>query len=812
MDPPIRRPSQSLCNAATFLLSRRTSNATPRPVTQRSSPSSSQRNPASIIPPSPVFIHSRINDHPDDQLIDDVFDQVIVAIDTRDSGTVGCSYYSAREEKLYMLGDMQSSGTDVIDTIIFQTKPTVILASPRVDYVHGQGRSGSEQDNSKNFQYIHMESAKNNSIAGSESYLPYQIDIRPSQEFGHASAMSKLVSLDVSSKHEERIRFLVPHAGIFDPDQMDTESLDFTLQEGRLLHMGGSIELQNTVTMGCAGAILTHLQRRRATMSSGNGSIEIFRVASVEMMGLKGTMFVNSRTLLSLQIMESESHPCMISQGAGIKSSSAKEGLSVYGLFQRFAFTPQGKNMLKQYFLRPSTEIDVISERHKFINVYLRPDNFNALNKIVRSLKHVKNLRYVLINLRKGISTGSAKITGFKTTVWATLLAFAFYGIDIHDALKETSTGCRLELHQKALRAIETAQLYKVGRMVQEIVDIDSSEEQGRTVVKPGLDRELDKMKDTYDGLSSLLKQVAIEIATTIPESLEINVNVIYFPQLGFNIAIPLTERGEASYVGPVDDWELVFVTENRAYFKDFRMRELDQTLGDIYGLICEKEIEIVYELAQKVLQYEKVLIEASDVCGQIDCVLAMTQAANFYKLVRPNMTEQNILRIKGGRHILQELTVSSYVPNNTLLVGGILDAEAPESTHQSSKKTPNMLLLTGPNYSGKSVYMKQVALVVYLAQIGSFRLGRSNKSFGTVCAAMNGISQPIVDRANELISLATRGENLVAACAVLSAEEMSMLEKADKLARKFLSFDLSDKGDLDDADRVLDRLFGVDG
>ncbi|KAH8425984.1 MutS family protein MSH5 [Aspergillus melleus] len=126
-------------------------------------------------------------------------------------------------------------------------------------------------------------------------------------------------------------------------------------------------------------------------------------------------------------------------------------------------------------------------------------------------------------------------------------------------------------------------------------------------------------MKDTYDGLSSLLKQVAIEIATTIPESLEIDVNVIYFPQLGFNIAIPLTERGEAAYVGPVDDWELVFVTENRAYFKDFRMRELDQTLGDIYGLICEKEIEIVYELAQKVLQYEKVLIEASDICGQVD-------------------------------------------------------------------------------------------------------------------------------------------------------------------------------------------------
>lgn len=94
-------------------------------------------------------------------------------------------------------------------------------------------------------------------------------------------------------------------------------------------------------------------------------------------------------------------------------------------------------------------------------------------------------------------------------------------------------------------------------------------------------------MKDSYDGLNSLLKQVAVEIAATIPENFDIDVNVIYFPQLGFNIAIPLNERGEAAFDGSDSSWELIFVTENRAYFKDFRMIEMDKTLGDIYGLIC---------------------------------------------------------------------------------------------------------------------------------------------------------------------------------------------------------------------------------
>lgn len=486
----------------------------------------------------------------------------------------------------------------------------MLLTSTRVDYLNTAQSSGQD---------------------GIHRYLPYQLDIRPSQEFGHSNAIAKLAALEVPSAHEQRIKFFVPHNGLIDPEQLGAESLGFTLQEGRLLHMASSIDMENTVTIGCAGAVLAYLQRRRTTDSITTlGFTGAYQVRSVEMFSLKGTMFINRSTLLSLHITESESHLSMLNQGPGRKSPASKEGLSVYGLFQRFAHTPQGRNRLRQIFLRPSVEINVICERHDFISVYLRPDNYDALNKIVKGLKHIKNLRPVMINLRKGISTGSAKITGFKTTVWATLLAFAFYGIDIHDALKETFGADNLNLRTQALRVFEASQLYRVGRMIQETVDIDRSEDQGRTVVKPGLDRELDRMKDTYDGLNDLLKEVATEIAATIPESLDIDVNVIYFPQLGFNIAVPLNDMGEAAYSGTADDWELIFVTENRAYFKDFRMREMDQSLGDIYGLICEKEIEIIYDLAQKVLQHKDALVQASDMCGHIDGLLAMAQAANI--------------------------------------------------------------------------------------------------------------------------------------------------------------------------------------
>ncbi|OJZ88221.1 hypothetical protein ASPFODRAFT_184514 [Aspergillus luchuensis CBS 106.47] len=896
----------------------------PRPMTSGNLPPSSQETLRARAPTSNNAEQFRSGSAKFEYSIDDELEQIVVAVDMKDSGTVGCSYYSALEEKLYLLGDLRHSSKDIIDSLVLQTKPTVLLISPRVDPNNLQERRWDEQ------------------ISDTHSYVPYQLDVRPSQEFNYSNAKNKLIALEISSRHEHRIKFFVPHSGLVDGEQLDTENLDLTLQEGKLLHVSGSIDMENTVTIGCAGAILAYLQRRRASMSMFNERASgIFRVSSVEMFTLSGTMFVNGRTLLSLQIMESETHPSMVNQGPGRKSTSSKEGLSIYGLFQRFASTPQGRNKLKQMFLRPSVGLDVINERHSFISVYHRADNFNPLEKMVKGLKHIKNLQYAMINLRKGISTGSGKIMGFKATVWATLLAFAFYGIDIHDALRETSDGANLALHNKALRAFEAAQLYKV--------DIDSSEEQGRTVVKPGIDRELDRIKDRYDGMNSLLKQVAIEIATTIPESYDIDVNVIYFPQLGFNIAIPLNEAGDAAYRGVEDEWELMFFTENRAYFKDFRMREMDEKLGDIYGIICEKEIEIVYDLAQRVLHYETVLLEASDVCGQIDSLLAMAQAASFYRLVRPKMVEGDVIKIRGGRHILQELTVSSYVPNDTFLVDRRTRGEPLGPLHltpnpHESDYGPSMLLLTGPNYSGKSVYMKQVALVVYLAQVGSFvpaesaelgivdkilvksntqdsvsqiqstfmndlqqlsfdlkqvtgrslllidefgkgtnendgiglacgvlehllnredapkviaathfheilangylkprpqlqlghmevrvheepgeaedqitylynfRLGRSDQSFGTICAAMNGISQTIVNRADEIASLSARGENLMAACAVLSAQETQALEDADKLAREFLSLNLSAPCDVELMRDRLEKLFDGSG
>ncbi len=118
-----------------------------------------------------------------------------------------------------------------------------------------------------------------------------------------------------------------------------------------------------------------------------------------------------------------------------------------------------------------------------------------------------------------------------------------------------------------------------------------------RTVVNAGVDDDLDTMKQTYDGIEDLLNRTSQEIAAMIPRQYSIDLNVIFFPQIGFLISIPMNpETGRGQYEGDETEdtqWDLIFSTGVRVYYKDFRMRELDETLGDMYAIICGRYLSV---------------------------------------------------------------------------------------------------------------------------------------------------------------------------------------------------------------------------
>lgn len=282
-----------------------------------------------------------------------------------------------------------------------------------------------------------------NDTLDSHLQLPYLLDVRPTQEFGFENAKIKLAAFKFNSESNETFKFLIPGTGFSHDGNVTGENVEFTEQQGDLLNIGGFVDMENRISVGCAGAILTYLQRKRATLSLQHGSLgaPAIGISAIGMISLQKAMsefswafilqqiqltynhrLINRDTLASLQILQSESHPNAFNQGPGKTSSGSKEGLSIYGLFHHFARTPQGKRLLKQLFLRPSTDPTVIGQRHEFISVFLRPENDPTLGQLIKSLKNIKNMRPVMIHLRKGISTGSAKFRGFKGVVWSSLL------------------------------------------------------------------------------------------------------------------------------------------------------------------------------------------------------------------------------------------------------------------------------------------------------------------------------------------------------------------------------------------------------
>lgn len=100
-------------------------------------------------------------------------------------------------------------------------------------------------------------------------------------------------------------------------------------------------------------------------------------------------------------------------------------------------------------------------------------------------------------------------------------------------------------------------------------------------------------MKQTYDGLENLLNLSSKSIAATVPVQHGLDLNVIFFPQIGYLISVPLDRStNRASYEGGDSNegrWDRMFSTQDRAYYKDFRMRELDHGVGDLYTDICSK-------------------------------------------------------------------------------------------------------------------------------------------------------------------------------------------------------------------------------
>lgn len=286
------------------------------------------------------------------------------------------------------------------------------------------------------------------------------------------------------------------------------------------------------------------------------------------------------------------------------------------------------------------------------------------------------------------------------------------------------------------MNSIQPGVLMTVGDLINKNIDFDQSMSRRRPSVKMGVDPHLDELKRRYDGMGSFLAEVVKYISSQLPKWAKKYIrSCIFLPQIGFLTVVESdAETGRGRYEGEGlegGQWERLFTMDGKVCYKNSFMRELDDEYGDMYCEICgeshrlwaskealtqtDREVEIIHELVLKILHYEGAIIEASEACGKLDALLALAKGAETYGWVCPRVVEENILDIEAGRHPLQELCVSSFVPNDCLL------SRSQEEAQGSGREAHGALVLTGPNHSGKSIYLKQAAIIVYLAHVGSF-------------------------------------------------------------------------------------------
>jgi len=245
-------------------------------------------------------------------------------------------------------------------------------------------------------------------------------------------------------------------------------------------------------------------------------------------------------------------------------------------------------------------------------------------------------------------------------------------------------------------------------------------------VLKSGVDAELDELRQlAYSGKDFLQKIQERESAETGIPSLKISFNNVF----GYYIEVRNMHKDKVP-----ETWirKQTLVNAERYITQELKVYE-EKILG-AEEKILSIETRLFNDLVLSLVDYITAIQLDSNLIAQLDCLLSFTRVSSENKYVRPQVTDTDVLEIKQGRHpvIEKQLPIGeSYIANDVYL----------------DNETQQIIIITGPNMSGKSALLRQTAIITLMAQIGCFvpaesaSIGVVDKIFTRVGASDN-ISQ----------------------------------------------------------------------
>src|SRR5216110_273055 len=361
--------------------------------------------------------------------------------------------------------------------------------------------------------------------------------------------------------------------------------------------------------------------------------------------------------------------------------------------------TPMGGRKLRAWILQPLRDLRELECRQQMIADLLQePDLLASLRaslKLIRDIERaISRLSQASGNARDlvALKISLEQIPKLKSELQKLLDRLAFGATHINENGQAALLAQEL---QNDLR--EMPELAE--KLTRAVVDDPPLALKEGGIFRDGYDVDLDALRQaSREGKNWISQLQEREIGVTGIKSLKVRYNSVF----GYFIEVTKSNLGNVP-----GHYTRKQTTVGGERFITPELKEMEAKILGADERARQREYQLFQNLRDETLHDLRAIQQTADAIAIIDVVCALAETARLFRYCRPTLTETVRLTIKDGRHPVldQNLVEEKFVPNDTSLEG----------------ETVRLAIITGPNMAGKSTYIRQVALIVLMAQIGSF-------------------------------------------------------------------------------------------
>ena len=360
---------------------------------------------------------------------------------------------------------------------------------------------------------------------------------------------------------------------------------------------------------------------------------------------------------------------------------------TLYRIFNH-THTPMGARLLRKFILQPLTDINQINNRLNIVQKF--KDDIFLRSDLREELKILGDLERIINKLNYSGRTNARDLTNIK------------HSLEKIPKIKEILVKADIPEISQFMENI------KPFDKIKDLIENTIKENPPTTIregniIKDGFNEKVDELRDILDnGKKYVLKYEEEQRKRwNLTSGLKVGFNNI----LGYYIEITLRTMQIISKVP--EDYVERATLKNAKRFTTEKLKALEEKIVNAEEKIGNLEFEIFNEIREKVEKETENILETARNIAVIDVLACFAEISEKYDYCRPIVNKDSKIIIKEGRHpVVEQLNITEkFIPNDCLLDNG----------------TDQLLIITGPNMAGKSTFLRQVALICIIAQMGCF-------------------------------------------------------------------------------------------